>query len=197
MTESNFASDAVWDRLQFARRANSPVRHFSLYGVRIMKRLFCFIAVAVIFSLSISLQAEVVCDAAKLKEVIQAELDMLEENPVEAILSILSLATRGLIDCSEEVQSFGDVAGAQPVLGPLALTEGLHIIKMTTEGSARIEGMALDGCGKDVGGLIHNFSAGQAIRGAANLVEVEGDCVFYLELSKITAPWTLTIARAP
>ncbi len=164
-----------------------------------MKRLFCFIAVAVFFSLSISLQAEVVCDAAKLKEGIQAELDTLEENPLEAVRSIISLAVSGLFDCSEgvEVQSFGDVAGAQPVLGPLALTEGLHIIRMATEGSARIDGTALDGCGKDVDGLIHNFSAGQGIRGAANLVEVEGDCVFYLELSKITAPWTLTIARAP
>ena len=162
-----------------------------------MKGLFCFIAVAVIFSLSISLQAEAVCDAAKLKEGIQAELDRLEENPIDAFRSIISLAVRGLIDCSEERHSFSDLAGAQPVLGQLAVSEGLHIITMTTEGSARIDGTALDGCGKDVDGLIHNFSAGQGIRGAANLVEVESDCVFYLELSKITAPWLLTIAKAP
>jgi len=162
-----------------------------------MKRLFCFIAVAVIFSLSISHQAEVVCDSAKLKEGIQAQLDTLEENPIDAIRSIISLAISGLVDCSEAGHSFSDLAGAQPVLGPLAVSEGLHIIRMTTEGSARIDGTALDGCGKDVDGLIHNFSAGQGVRGAANLVEVESDCVFYLELSKITAPWTLTIARAP
>ena len=52
-----------------------------------MKGLFCFIAVAVVFSLSISLQAEAVCDAAKLKEDIQAELDRLEENPIDAFRS--------------------------------------------------------------------------------------------------------------
>jgi len=162
-----------------------------------MKRLFCFIAAALFVSLSISLQAEAACDAAKLKEDIQAELDMLEEKPIGAIRSIISLAIDGLFDCSDEPTTFEGYEGAQPVLGPVPVSEGLHIITMTTEGSARIDGVALEGCGKELDGLIHNISAGQGIRGAANLVAVESDCIFYLELSKITAPWTLTIAKAP
>ena len=162
-----------------------------------MRRLLFLITAAAVLLLPASLQAVDGCDAAKLKEDIQAELDALEENPVGAILSIISLATGGLIDCSEDHHSFSDIAGAQPVLGPLSVSEGLYIITMTTEGSARIDGKALDGCGKDLGGVIHNFSVGQGIRGAANLVETESDCVFYLELSKITAPWTLTVEKAP
>ena len=162
-----------------------------------MRRLFCLIAVAVACSLPVSLQAVDDCDTAKLKEDIQAELDTLEENPIDAIRTIISLAIGGLSDCSADRHSYSGSAGAQPVLGPLAVSEELHIITMTTEGSARVEGVALEGCGKDLDGVIHNFSVGQGIRGAANLVEAESDCVFYLELSKITAPWTLTIEEAP
>ncbi|MDE2635720.1 MAG: hypothetical protein OXI30_05090 [Chloroflexota bacterium] len=162
-----------------------------------MKRLLGCIAAAFIFSLPISLQAEAACDAAKLKEGIQAELDTLEKNPVSAFRAIISLAISGVFDCEDEGHSFSDVAGAQPVLGPLAVSEGLHIITLTTEGSARVDGVALEGCGNDLDAVILSFEAGQALRGAANLVKVEGDCVLYLELSRITAPWTLTITRAP
>ncbi|MDE2855398.1 MAG: hypothetical protein OXN88_14590 [Chloroflexota bacterium] len=162
-----------------------------------MKRLFCFIAAALFVSLSISLQAEAACDAARLKEDIQARLELLDEEPVRAIAEIIDLALGGLHDCSDEPHTYEGFEGAQPVLGPVPVSEGLHIITMTTEGSARIDGVALEGCGKELDGLIHNISAGQGIRGAANLVAVESDCVFYLELSKITAPWTLTIAKAP
>ncbi|MCY3780299.1 MAG: hypothetical protein OXG78_08335 [Chloroflexi bacterium] len=162
-----------------------------------MKRLLSCIAAAFIFLLPISLQAEAACDAAKLKEDIQARLELLDEEPVRAIVEIIDLALGGLRDCSDEPYTFEGYEGAQPVLGPLALSEGLHIITLITEGGARIDGTALDGCGKDLSGIIFNFPAGQAIRGAANLVEAESDCTFYLELSKITAPWTLTIQRAP
>lgn len=162
-----------------------------------MRRLFCFIALALVFGLPTSLQAGAVCDAAKLKEGLQAELDTLEVNPLDAIRSIISLALGGLFDCSEDTHTFEGYEGAQPVLGPLALSEGLHIIRLITEGSARVDGTALDGCGKELSGIIFNFPASHAVRGAANLVEAESDCVFYLELSKITAPWTLTIAKTP
>lgn len=161
-----------------------------------MKRLFCFMVFVAIVWMSPALQAQADCDAAKLKEDMQAELDALEENPIGVLESIINLALGGLHDCSDESYTYEGFEGAQPVLGPLTVSEGLHIITMTTEGGARIDGVALEGCGKDLDGVIHNISAGQGIRGAANLVEVESDCVFYLELSKITAPWTLTITRA-
>ncbi len=161
-----------------------------------MKRSYLLLALSIILLLPVLLlQAETECDVSRLKADIQAQLTALDEDAIGAIRQIISLAVRGLHDCSEETQSFSGRKGAQPVLGPLALAEGLHVVTMTTEGSARIDSVAVEGCGKDLDSVVQNFSVGQGIRGAANLVEVESDCVFYLEFSKITADWTLTIEK--
>ena len=162
-----------------------------------MKTLLLCLIIAAIGMLPIWLQADGACETAQLKADIEAQLATLEEDPIGALGAIISLAVGGLTDCSEDRQVYSGDEGAQPVLGPLAIAEGLHILTMTTDGSARVEGVDLEGCGNDVDGLILNFSAGQGIRGASNLVEAEDDCKFYLELSRITAPWTLTIDKAP
>lgn len=162
-----------------------------------MKTLLLCLIIATICALPIWLQAEGLCDAAQLKADIEAQLATLEDDPVVALGAIISLAVRGLVDCSEDRQVYSGDVGAQPVLGPLAIAEGLHIFTLSTHGSARLEAVALEGCGKDLDGVIHNFSAGLGIRGAASVVEAEAECAFYLELSRITAPWTLTIDKAP
>lgn len=160
-----------------------------------MKRLLISLAMTLIFLTPASLQAGDVCFGSELKEDLQAQLDTLDMDPLSALRAIIELAAGGLRDCSEASQTFSGLMGAQPVLSPLAVSEGWHIVTMTTDGSARIEGVALEGCGKDLDGVIHSFSGGQGIRGAANFVEVESDCTFYLEFSKITADWTLTIEQ--
>lgn len=160
-----------------------------------MKRIAIFILLASLFLVTALTGAEETCDTTAIQTGIQAQLDLLAEDPVSALKAILELAIAGFHDCSDDAYTFSGLEGAQPVLGPLAISEGLHIITMITEGSAKIDGVALEGCGKDLDGVIHNFSSGQAIRGAANLIEAQGDCVFYLELSKITNPWTLTIDK--
>lgn len=160
-----------------------------------MKRRYLLFAIGITLIFPILLQAEGACDTAQLKQGIQAQLAAIDEDPIGAIRAIISLATGALFDCSEDPYSVSNAEGAQPVLGPLALSEGFYVVTMVTEGSARVEGVALEGCGKELDGTIHSFSATQAIRGAQNLIDVTSDCVFYLEISKITAPWTLTIEQ--
>ena len=160
-----------------------------------MKRIIAYTLVAMLLAAASSLQAEGECDTDSLGESIHAQLGLLDEDPIGAFTRIIELALAGLHSCSDDHYTFNNNQGAQPVLGPLSLSEGYYVITMTTEGTARVEGIALEGCGKDLDGTIHNLSATQAIRGAENLVEVESDCTFYLELSKITAPWELTIEK--
>ncbi|MCY4145089.1 MAG: hypothetical protein OXE95_02755 [Chloroflexi bacterium] len=160
-----------------------------------MKRIAIAALLASLFLGTALAGAEEACDTAEIQADIQAQLDLLDENPVSALINVIDLALAGFHDCSGEVYEFSDREGAQPVLGPLALSEGLHIVTMTTAGSARIDGVAIKGCGKELDGVIHNFSSGQAIRGAASLVEVLDDCIVYLELSKLTNPWILTIDK--
>lgn len=161
-----------------------------------MKRSYLLLAISIILILPVSpLHAENECGASSLNEDIQAQLAGLDEDPIGAFREIIALALGGLRDCSEHEDSFSGLPGAQPVLGPLKVSEGYYIVTMTTEGSAKIESVALEGCGKELDGVIHSFSASQATHGAQNLVEAASDCIFYLELSQITAPWALTIEK--
>jgi len=161
-----------------------------------MRRSVFLLAAAGLCLSALWLYAEESCDTSALDASFRSQLELLETQTIGALVEIIALAQGGLLACSDTSYTFDQGEGAQPVLGPLAAGEGLYILTMTTEGGARIEGKALEGCGKDLDGTIHNFSVGQGIRGASNLVEVESDCTFYLEVSKITAPWTLTISRA-
>lgn len=140
-------------------------------------------------------KAEQTCNAGAIRKGIEAQLDMLDEEPVKALVGIMNLALAGFVNCSEDAYSFSGTRGAQPVLGPMALSPGFYILAMTTDGAARVQGVALEGCGKDVNGTLHSFSAGEAFRGAENLFQVEEECILYLELSKISAPWTLSIDK--
>ncbi len=160
-----------------------------------MKRYYLLMAISMMLALPVSLLAENDCDAISLKKGIQTQLDLLDEEPVGALLGILELAITGLHECSVDQYSFSGLPGAQPVLGPLSLSESYYIFTMTTDGSAKVEGVALDGCGKELGGAIYNVSASQAIHGAENLVKVASECISYLEISKITSAWTLTIEK--
>ena len=160
-----------------------------------MKGIFLLAFIGLVFAMPAFLQAESDCDTAGLQTAIQAQLDELEDDPVAALVAIINLAFDGIFGCSDDSWSFSGQQGAQPVVGPLALREGYYIFTLTTAGGARIDAIALEACGKDLGGAIFNFSAGQAIHGAENLVQAEADCAVYLEFSKITANWTLEVTK--
>ncbi len=161
-----------------------------------MRRIAVIAAAMAIFLLALAMsRAEGACEVADIRAGIEAQLDLLDEEPVKALVGIVNLALDGFHDCSDDNYSFSGTYGAQPVLGPLALSPGFYIMAMTTDSAARVEGVALEGCGKDVNGALLSFTAGQAIRGAENLFQVEEECTLYLEISKINAPWTLSIDR--
>lgn len=160
-----------------------------------MKRVTLLAFILLVFAMPALLQDEVQCETASIQAAIQAQLNEIEDDPIAALNKIIQLALDGLFGCSDEPRAFSGQAGAQPVLGPLALHEGFYIVRLTTEGSARVEATSLEACGNDLDGALFNFSAGQAIHGAENLVQAEADCTVYLELSKISAGWTLDIAK--
>ena len=160
-----------------------------------MRRILLSLVIAGLFALAASLQASESCDTATLKASLQGQLERLDDEPVAAIMAIIDLALNALHGCAEDNYSFSGTLGAQPVLGPIPLAEGYYIMAMTTSGGGRIVGTALEGCGKDADGTLQSFTESQAMRGAENLFQIEGECTLYLELSKITAPWTLTIDK--
>ena len=160
-----------------------------------MKRLMLLVVIGLVCAMPAFLQDEGDCDTASLQAAIQAQLNEIEDDPVATLLAIIEVALDGLFGCSEEPQAFSGHAGAQPVLGPLPLHEGFYIFKLTTDGGAKVEAISLDECGKDLSGALFSISAGQAIYSAESLVQAEGNCIVYLELSKISASWTLEIAK--
>ncbi|MCY3916135.1 MAG: hypothetical protein OXG49_09010 [Chloroflexi bacterium] len=160
-----------------------------------MKRLILLAVLALFCAMPAFLQDERNCDTASLKATIRAQLQEIEDDPISAFNEIIQLSLGGLFGCSDDRQTFSGQAGAQPVLGPLALHEGFYIVKLTTEGSARVEAVSLESCGKDLISILFNTAAGQAINGAENLIQAEADCTVYLEVSKISASWTLEIDR--
>ena len=160
-----------------------------------MKRIILLAVFALFCAMPAFLQDESNCDTASLKAAIQEQLEEIEDDPISALNEIIRLALDGLFGCSDDRQEFSGQAGAQPVLGPLALHEGFYIVRLTTEGSARVEATSLESCGKDLVSILFNISAGQAINGAENLIQAEADCTVYLEVSKISASWTLEIDK--
>ena len=160
-----------------------------------MTRTILIAVIALVCALPALLQDEVECDTASLQTAIQAQLNEIEGDPIAALGEIIQLAIGGLFSCSDEPPDFSGQAGAQPVKGPLALHEGFYIVTLTTDGSARVEAVSLEACGKDMNSTMFNISAGQAICGADNLIQAEDDCIVYLEFSKISASWTLKIDK--
>lgn len=160
-----------------------------------MKRLTLLAIIGLVFAMPALLQDEGNCDTASLQEAIQTQLNEIEDDPVAVLKEIVGLALGGLFGCSDDRQASSGQPGAQPVLGPFALHEGFYIFKLTTDGDARVEAKSLESCGKDLNSTIFSISAGQAIYGAENLVQAEADCTVYLEMSKISASWSLEMEK--
>lgn len=161
-----------------------------------MKRLIVIaLTLAVLCLMLVISAAEETCDAAAIQAKIEAQLERLEDEPLKALFGIMNIALEGFLECGDDNYSFSGTHGAQPVLGPIGLSPGYYILAMTTDGAGRVVGTALEGCGKDVIGTLQSFSESQAIGGAENLFLVEDECTLYLEISKISAPWTLTIDK--
>lgn len=162
-----------------------------------MKRVTLLAFILLVFAMSAFSQAEGDCDAVSLRTAIQAQLNEIDDDPLSVLSEIIRLALGGLFECVDDTWSFGGHPGAQPVKGPLTLHEGYYIFTLTTDGSAKVEAKSLNDCGKDMNGTLFSISAGQAIYGAEILVQTEVDCTVYLELSKISASWTLEISKLP
>lgn len=160
-----------------------------------MKRLTLLVAIGLVFAMPALLQVERNCDTASLQTAIQTQLNEIDDDPIAVLIKIIHLVEGGLFECSDDSWSISGQPGAQPVIGPMPLHEGYYIFKLTTDGGAKVEATSLDACGKDLSGTIFSISAGQAIYGAENLVQAEGNCIVYLEMSKISGSWTLEIAK--
>lgn len=160
-----------------------------------MKRLILLMALALGLAMPAFLQDEGDCNTASLQAAIQTQLHEIDNDPIAALEEIIHLALGRIFDCSSEPPAYSGRQGSQPVLGPLNLNEGFYIFTLITDGSARVEATSLEACGKDLDGTIFNISAGESIDGAENLVQAEADCTTYLELSKISAAWTLSIKK--
>ena len=160
-----------------------------------MKRLTLLAVIGLAFAMPALLQDEGNCDTASLRSGIQTQLNEIEADPIAVLKEIIDLALGGILDCSDDRQKFSGQPGAQPVLGPLALHEGFYIFRLKTDGSAKVEATSLESCGKDMSSTIFNISAGEAVNGAENLVQAEADCTVYLEISKISASWSLEVEK--
>ncbi len=89
--------------------------------------------------------------------------------------------------------------GLQPVLGPILLSEGIHIFTATTDGYMFVSPTSLSGnCGRDIDWGLSTIMilAGQGTHGAQSVVDVESDCNVLLEISGATEEWTLDIKKA-
>lgn len=114
------------------------------------KRIILLTVLALLCAIPAFLQDEIQCETASLQAAIQTQLNEIEDDPISALNEIIQLALGGLFDCADDRQTFSGQAGAQPVVGPLALHEGFYIVKLTTEGGARVEAASLESCGKDL-----------------------------------------------
>ena len=86
--------------------------------------------------------------------------------------------------------------GLQPVLGPISLSEGIHIFTATTDGYMIVSPTSLSGdCGSDLRYSIFSFSDGEGSSGAQSVVNAESDCNVLLEVSLADEEWTLDIRQ--
>ena len=86
--------------------------------------------------------------------------------------------------------------GLQPALGPISLSEGIHIFTATTDGYMIVSPTSLSGdCGSDLRYSIFSLSDGEGSDGAQSVVNAESDCNVLLEISNVSEEWTLDIRQ--
>ena len=110
----------------------------------------------------------------------------------------VTLENSVVIETSDGSYSFNsNDDGLQPVLGPISLSEGIHVFTATTDGFMIVSLTSLSGdCGSDLRYSISNISAGEGSDGAQSVVQVETDCNVLLEIGNTSKAWTLDIERA-
>ena len=91
-----------------------------------MNRFALLAILAILFLLPLIAQADEACVTADTRAEIQQQLDLLEDNPLRALVAIMNLALAQYHDCSDDSYDFSGAQGAQPVLGPIALSPGLQ-----------------------------------------------------------------------
>lgn len=83
-----------------------------------------------------------------------------------------------------------DLEGLQPVIGPVLFLDGIYRARVTTENFIIVKITTIAGdCGRD--GSIFNESKGEAIDGSEKVFETAEGCTALIEMSNISAPWTL------
>lgn len=100
-------------------------------------------------------------------------------------------------ETSDSDYSFNSGAdGLQPVLGPITLSEGIHIFTATTHGYMIVSPTSLSGdCGSNLRLSIFSLSDGEGSDGAQSVVNAESDCNVLLEVSLADEEWTLDIEK--
>lgn len=89
-----------------------------------------------------------------------------------------------------------DTEGAQPLIGPIEIPEGLYRATFTSEGNGIIGFEAIDGeCEADRGGnMFAVIRDGEASGGVESLVTSEG-CTALLKFDSTSDPWALTFEK--
>ena len=89
-----------------------------------------------------------------------------------------------------------DAEGMQPVLGPLTLPQGSYTLNVTTAGYFNAALELEEGLCAYRDQSAGAFSRGQAVGGAARILDVSSEtCSFLLAIGSANEPWTLHIAE--
>lgn len=122
--------------------------------------------------------------------------DKLLELPLDEVEVILQEmdATISQVRAACSGYSFNsDDEGMQPVIGPLDFEAGTWIVTYTSKDYGIVELTAIDG---DCGGYDSEFtlisvSAGEADRGAEEVLQTPEDCSALIQISNVSEGWTL------
>jgi hypothetical protein len=135
---------------------------------------------------------------ASIQEANGKALESIQAGDLAAAIDLLAASDErvGLMKAVCAGLTFEDTAAK--ALGPVELPEGTYRATATTDGFMTVEFTVLDGeCGETLGDLVmpvFTLFQDQATTGAETIVPSDG-CSVLIEVSNVTAPWTLTFER--
>lgn len=157
---------------------------------RLIPILLIFLTLFILPTLA---QDEPACDLTFLLDELDATVTILpkltDEGIMKTLMQMESLISRTRAQCAGYTFTSED-EGLQPVIGPLEFANGIYLARITTEGFIAGKVTELNGlCGDS--SYLFNEGSGDAVDGAERIFETSENCSMLLELSNVSAPWTL------
>ena len=123
-------------------------------------------------------------------------LATMEESEQLATLRSLRRAVAEAEAACQDWRFTSEAEGMQPVLGPLTLPQGSYTLNVTTAGyynaALEVEAGLCAYRDRSAGA----FSRGQAVGGAARILDVSSEnCTFLLAISSANEPWSLHLSE--